>query len=67
MTPLSDMNDAVDRLAGGHMRRILERQEQQIRAVLDEAHASGAIKGEVGVVLVFRRGAGWPNMQARLA
>lgn len=66
MTPLEYMSMVVDRLADGFMRRELLAQDAEIERVLEEAHVSGAIKGEVCVVMTYRAGQ-FPRLQARLA
>lgn len=66
MTLFTDMSRIVDRLADGHMSRVLAEQEAEVQSILDEAHLSGAMRGEVGVVLVFRVGQ-YRRLQSRLA
>ena len=66
MTFFTDMSRMVDRLADGYISRVLAEQEAEIQSVLDDAHLSGAMRGEVGVVLVFRVGQ-YRRIQVRLA
>lgn len=57
MTTLTDMAAEVDRIASSYERWVLAENERQITSVFEEALMTCAIRGEVGVVMVFDRSA----------
>ena len=62
---LSELSAEVDRIASSHVRWVFAENERQIASVFEEALMTCAIRGEVGVVLVFDRSAP-SRMRARL-